>query len=259
MPAVGLRPRMTEYDDLADLYDRTRGGEPRGDQYAADVHALLSPAGGPVLEIGVGTGVVALGLQRRGRAVVGLDASAPMLARARGRLGDVVVQADAGHMAVATSSFDHAVSVWVLHAVADPVLLLREVHRVLRPGGRYVVATTQRSAPEDRVGMIIDAMAAVVDAHRVGARSRTVVADDVLHWADPLGFLGTVQPVTRSWRSTAAAEIAAIGEQAWPALRDLDEPTLEAATRPALEALGALPAGEHVRRAVAELVVLERP
>src|SRR5579872_1649870 len=73
---------MSEFDDIAADYDATRGGEPRGDQYAADLDARLPRGDGPILEIGVGTGVVALGLRRRGRPVIGLDISAPMLARA---------------------------------------------------------------------------------------------------------------------------------------------------------------------------------
>jgi ubiquinone/menaquinone biosynthesis C-methylase UbiE len=38
-------------------------------------------------------------------------------------------------MPVATTSVAHAVSVWVVHSVADPARLFREVARVLRPGG----------------------------------------------------------------------------------------------------------------------------
>ena len=77
---------MSEFDDLADNYDATRGGEGRGDEYAADIDGLIPPGEAPILEVGVGTGVVALGLVRRGRPVWGLDISAPMLARARARL-----------------------------------------------------------------------------------------------------------------------------------------------------------------------------
>jgi ubiquinone/menaquinone biosynthesis C-methylase UbiE len=86
---------VTEFDQLAEHYDETRGGEHRGDEYAADIDAQLPLGEGPILEIGVGTGVVALGLCRRGRDVFGLDLSAPMLARARLRLGPVVVRSDA--------------------------------------------------------------------------------------------------------------------------------------------------------------------
>src|ERR1700683_1981702 len=63
-------PKMAEFDQLAEHYDETRGGETRGEEYAADIHAYLPSGDGPILEIGVGTGVVALGLRRLGRTVV---------------------------------------------------------------------------------------------------------------------------------------------------------------------------------------------
>jgi hypothetical protein len=40
-----------EFDQLADHYDETRGGEGRGDEYAADIDALLPPDEGPILEV----------------------------------------------------------------------------------------------------------------------------------------------------------------------------------------------------------------
>jgi ubiquinone/menaquinone biosynthesis C-methylase UbiE len=163
---------VTEFDQLADHYDETRGGEQCGDEYAADIDAQLPPRDTPILEIGVGTGVVALGLQRRARAVVGVDLSWPMLARARRRLGAVVVCADAMQSAIATASVAHAVSVWVVHSVDDPVLLFQEVARVIRPGGRYVVCATQRPAPDDEVDTIISELGARVDARRGASRPR---------------------------------------------------------------------------------------
>jgi ubiquinone/menaquinone biosynthesis C-methylase UbiE len=66
-----------------------------------------------------------------------------MLLRAQKRLGSLVVLADALELAVATASVAHAVSVWVVHSVADPARLFREVARVLRHGGMYVVSSTQ--------------------------------------------------------------------------------------------------------------------
>src|ERR1022692_3008544 len=145
---------MSEFDELAEHYDKSRGGEKRGDEYAEDIHAVLPAEDGVILEIGVGTGVVALGLKKRGRAVVGLDLSAPMLSRAAPRLGRVLVRSDAMQMSIATAAVAHAVSVWVLHSVARPVDLFREAARVMRPGGLYVVAVTQRPSPDDRIGSI---------------------------------------------------------------------------------------------------------
>ena len=90
---------------------------------------MLLPGRGPVLDIGTGTGVVALALRRRGYPVVGADASAAMLARARDRLPGRLVAADAGALPFPTSSFGRAIAVWVLHAVAYPGAVLLEAVR----------------------------------------------------------------------------------------------------------------------------------
>jgi ubiquinone/menaquinone biosynthesis C-methylase UbiE len=134
-------------------------------------------------------------------------------------------------MAVATASVAHAVSVWVVHSVTDPVRLFVEAARVIRPGGRYVVCSNQSPAPDDPIGQIIAEMGRRVDVRRGASRPRGVTAQEVLAWA---------------------------GEAIWPAMRELDESSIEEATRPAIEALEALPAALHHRRATAHMIVLIR-
>ncbi|MGO8825577.1 MAG: class I SAM-dependent methyltransferase [Acidimicrobiales bacterium] len=226
---------MPELDELAEIYDETRGGEARGEEYAADVTARLPAGEDPVLEVGVGTGVVALGLVRRGHRVVGLDISSPMLSRARVRLGPAVALGDAVDMPLAAASVAHAVSVWVVHAVAEPVRLFSEVARVLRPGGRYVVCTTQRPTGDDVIGQIIHRMGDAVDARRGG------------------------RPRGSEFLSSPSQELDAIARRAWPALRALGAGEIEDVTRPAMEALRALPEGDYQRRMTAEMLVLHRP
>jgi ubiquinone/menaquinone biosynthesis C-methylase UbiE len=250
---------VNEFDDLARDYDETRGGEGRGDEYAAEIDALLPPGPGPILEIGVGTGVVALGLRRRGRVVVGLDISAPMLARAKDRLGASIVLSDALCMAVATGAVAHAVSVWVVHAVADPVRLFAEAARVIGPGGSYVVGVTQRPADDDQMGKIMAEMGVRIDIRRGALRPRQVSADEVLAWAREAGFRGEIHYRERRWRSSPADELRAIALRIWPALRELDEASIAEVTRPTVAALEALPPDADVRRATAEIVVLRRP
>ena len=249
---------VPEFDQLAEHYDETRGGEQRGDEYAADIDSRLPPGDGPILEIGVGTGVVALGLRKRGRVVLGLDLSAPMLARARSRLGPVVIHSDAMEMSVATASVAHAVSVWVVHSVAEPTRLFEEAARVIRPGGRYVVCAAQRPSPDDRVGQIIADMAVRVDVRRGGQRPRGVSVHQVLEWAEGAGFDGEIYEFERQWHSSPPQELTAIAYRIWPALRELDEAGIEEVTGPAIEALRALPATDVVRRATAQSVVLHR-
>lgn len=251
--------RVTEFDQLAEHYDETRGGERRGDEYAAEIEAHLPLGEDPVLEIGVGTGVVALGLRRRGRKVIGLDLSGPMLAKARARLGPSVIQCDALEMALATASVAHAVSVWVVHSVADPIRLFVEAARVIRAGGRYLVCSNQSPTPDDLIGQIIAEMGQRVDVRRGASRPRGVMAQQVLVWAGEAGFTGVIHQFERRWESTPAEELAAIRHRSWPAMRELDDASIEEVTRPAIEALEALPATTHHRRATAYMAVLVRP
>jgi ubiquinone/menaquinone biosynthesis C-methylase UbiE len=120
-------------------------------------------------------------------------------------------------MVLATASVAHAVSVWVVHSVANPILLFREAARVIRPDGRYIVCATQNPASDDRVGMIIAEMSVRVDARRGAARPRGVSVDEVLEWAGEAGFTGDVHQLERQWSSSTDQELAAITNRTWPA------------------------------------------
>jgi ubiquinone/menaquinone biosynthesis C-methylase UbiE len=134
------------FERIADRYDATRGGEQRGRRTAASLAPLLDPVW-PVVEIGIGTGVIALGLREVGFAVVGVDLSPAMTQRARRRLGPVVAVADAAHLPVADAAIEQAVSIWLLHLVADRAAVMAEVARALRPGGRYLVSSARVGVP----------------------------------------------------------------------------------------------------------------
>src|SRR5439155_356705 len=75
---------MALFDRLAETYDRSRGGEEGAAAVAALIGAELQPSC-PVVELGVGTGLVADALSQAGWEVIGLDVSAEMLARASQR------------------------------------------------------------------------------------------------------------------------------------------------------------------------------
>ncbi|CAG0951860.1 Demethylrebeccamycin-D-glucose O-methyltransferase [Myxococcaceae bacterium] len=131
--------RSLAFDRVAGEYDETRGLPPGVDAQVAD---LFARAGGlrsdsRVLEIGIGTGRIALALSRRVGTVFGVDLSRPMLARLEGkRSGERVraVRADATRLPYRDASFDAAVAVHVFHLIPDWRRALREVTRALRPG-----------------------------------------------------------------------------------------------------------------------------
>ena len=100
-----------------------------------------------VLEVGGGAGQGARWCARQGARVVALDLSAGMLAHGARLNHDAarptLVQADAGRLPFADARFDLAFSAYgAVPFVEDPALVMREVARVLRPGGRWVFSVT---------------------------------------------------------------------------------------------------------------------
>ena len=100
-----------------------------------------------VLEVGCGAAMCARWLRTQGAHPVGLDLSAGMLGHAvRAAAGTGVavplVQSDAQRLPFADACFDLACSAFgAVPFVADSAAVMREVARVLRPGGRWVFAT----------------------------------------------------------------------------------------------------------------------
>ncbi len=135
---------MPDYERAAATYDETRGGVARAEAAADAVAPLLPP--GRCLDVGGGTGLVALGLLRRGVDVVVIDRSTAMLALAARRLPGRCVRADASRLPVASSSVDAVLTMWLLHLLDDARPVLDEAARVLRPGGRLVTTVDKAAA-----------------------------------------------------------------------------------------------------------------
>jgi demethylmenaquinone methyltransferase/2-methoxy-6-polyprenyl-1,4-benzoquinol methylase len=130
------------FDRIAPVYDAmnrvmTAGLDRRWRRLAAE--AVVQP-GDRVLDACCGTGDLALEAEREGGVVVGLDFAPLMLERARSksstvdwREGDLLALPFADH------AFDAATVGFGVRNVADLELALRELRRVLRPGGRLAV------------------------------------------------------------------------------------------------------------------------
>ncbi|HTJ28042.1 MAG TPA: class I SAM-dependent methyltransferase [Candidatus Limnocylindria bacterium] len=136
------------YDDpaLAAAYARVSAANTMNAAYERPaLRALLGEvAGRDVLDAGCAGGEHAAWLVEHGARVVALDASAAMVDLARERVGTAaqVVQADLGApLPFADASFDLVASSLTLHYLADWNAPLRELARVLRPGGRLVFST----------------------------------------------------------------------------------------------------------------------
>lgn len=146
------------FDAIAHRYDllnrlMSAGQDVRWRRLA--VAALTDLPAGPLLDLGTGTGDLALALRRHlpGRAVVGLDLSAGMLRvgraklAARGLRGVHLVRGDGLHLPFADGAFAGAATAFTLRNVADLGAALREVWRVLRPGGAFACLEITRPQP----------------------------------------------------------------------------------------------------------------
>jgi demethylmenaquinone methyltransferase/2-methoxy-6-polyprenyl-1,4-benzoquinol methylase len=111
------------------------------------VGALAPPPGARVLDVATGTGMVAAELLARAASctVVGLDQSAEMLSAARARFAGEesevgqrveLVEGEAEALPFADASFDALTFTYLLRYVDDPPATIRELARVVRPGGR---------------------------------------------------------------------------------------------------------------------------
>ncbi|MBA2470819.1 MAG: SAM-dependent methyltransferase [Pseudonocardiales bacterium] len=138
---------MPDEDERAQHYDDAHGGLPRA-RAAADALRTLLPATDHlrILDLAVGPATVAAELPGT---VLGLDISAAMLRRAIVRLPGRVVRADAtAALPIRTAGVDVVTAVWWLHMVDDPHGVLREVSRVLRPGGIFITTADKQVADE---------------------------------------------------------------------------------------------------------------
>jgi SAM-dependent methyltransferase len=253
---MASRPSVP-FDRVADRYDETRGGEERGRLLAREIDPLLD-RGRRALEIGVGTGLVALGLRDLGHRVLGVDLSPPMAARAAARLGPVVALGDAMRLPVADAALDQAYSVWVLHLVGDRSTVLAEVARVLRPGGRYVVAPGYLPRPEDEMG----AMQWDLD-RRLDPEGRRVDNADKLRALAPAAGLRVVEERLchpRRFEMSPEETARNIEARVYSILWDLDEATWRDLVEPFIERLRGMPEPNRPRPRVHRypLVVLER-
>lgn len=146
------------FDKIADVYDAQRAHPPEVAAQIGQAFVAELGVGAHVLELGVGTGRIALPAAAAGLHVTGIDISSGMLvvaaehAYAAGVTLDLH-QGDAHDLPFPTDHFDAALAVHVLHLLADWRKALSEIARVVRAGGALIQGSDWRD-PDSCVGRL---------------------------------------------------------------------------------------------------------
>lgn len=150
-------------------------------------------AGDKVLDVGCGTGVVAITARQRGAKVTGLDLTPELLARARvnaqqAGCADITWrEGDAEQLPYADGEFDVVVSQYGHMFAPRPAVTAKEMLRVLRPGGRIAFSTW----PADHViGRLFALTGKYLPPLPAGASPPTV-------WGEPAFIRETLGPAVR--------------------------------------------------------------
>ncbi|MEV0675249.1 class I SAM-dependent methyltransferase [Actinosynnema sp. NPDC050436] len=134
-----------DYDSFAEAYTVENDTSLINAYYTrpAIVDLAGDVAGRRILDAGCGSGAVSVALRERGALVAGFDRSAKMVEVARQRLGadaDLRVADLTGPLPYPDGAFDDVVAALVLHYLEDWTAPLAELRRILKPGGRLIVA-----------------------------------------------------------------------------------------------------------------------
>lgn len=170
---------MVNFDRAAEFYDQTRGlAGPAMDAFVTRLREGLGDAR-RVIEIGVGTGRVAVPLARSGFDVTGVDISERMLAVLCRKTDDVAVHvADATRLPFPDDTYDGGVAVHVFHLIPEWTRAVAELVRVVGPGGVIVVVWRTSSNPLQEWSAAL-ASAAEADFTPAGASSADELREEL--------------------------------------------------------------------------------
>ena len=149
------------YSEFSHLYDKIFARF-FTDRISAVVQGLAIQPSASVLEVGVGTGL-SMEAYPSHCEVTGVDLAPDMLERAQQRADEKqwchfrLLAMDAMSLDFPDNSFDYVTSFHVISVVPDPVRMMREIHRVCKPGGKIAIINHFRST-KPIIGPIVGAL-----------------------------------------------------------------------------------------------------
>jgi SAM-dependent methyltransferase len=136
----------TSFDPVADFYDESSAAMFADSVVTPVVDLLVELAGsGRALELGIGTGRIALPLAARGVPVIGIDASVKMVEKLREKPGGGDIPVVIGDFATASIEGEYSLAyavfnaIWNLRTQDKQVACFQNVARHLTPGGHFLV------------------------------------------------------------------------------------------------------------------------
>ncbi|HVL81178.1 MAG TPA: class I SAM-dependent methyltransferase [Actinomycetota bacterium] len=191
------------FDRAASFYDRTRAISPQAQARLVELLSQELSGRGPCLEIGVGTGRIALPLHRAGIEMIGVDVSGPMLEQlARNAGGDrpfPLAVADAERLPLRDQSVGAASAFHVLHLIPNWRSVVDELVRVVRPGGTVLIDPGGVHDEPDELERVFREAAGIVDRN-IGLKR---IADLDEAFADAGASVRELEPVVDPRTTTA--------------------------------------------------------
>ena len=143
-----------------EAYAAIRSDRYRRESHLESVAAFGDHAGQAIAEIGCGVGTDGSRFLEGGARYLGVDQSSVAVRTARATfdmlgLGGLVVQGDATTLPLRSGAVDFVYSNGVLHHIPDTDAAVREIHRVLRPGGQCLVMLYHRSSLNYRFTILV--------------------------------------------------------------------------------------------------------